>query len=108
MTGERTMDLGLTGKSALITGGSKGIGLAAALSLAGEGCNLHLAARTAADLEKAKAKIHGLHKVEVNLHVRDLSKHAECVALAKACGGVDILINNAGAIPGGSLRNLDD
>ena len=102
------MDLGLTGKSALVTGGSKGIGLATALSLAGEGCNLHLAARTAADLEAAKAKIQGLHKVHVSLHVRDLSKHAECVELAKACGDVDILVNNAGAIPGGGLRTLDD
>ena len=102
------MDLGLNGKSALITGGSKGIGLAAAVSLAAEGCNLHLAARTAADLDQAKARIQSAHKVQVSLHVRDLSKHAECVELAKACGGVDILINNAGAIPGGSLRNLDD
>ena len=41
------MDLGLKGRSALITGGSKGIGLAAAVSLASEGCNVHLAARTA-------------------------------------------------------------
>lgn len=102
------MDLGLAGKSALVTGGSKGIGLAAALSLAGEGCNLHLAARTAADLESAKAKIQGAHKVQVTCHVRDLSKHAECVALARDCADVDILVNNAGAIPGGSLRSLDD
>ena len=102
------MDLGLAGKSALVTGGSKGIGLAAAFSLAGEGCNLHLAARTAADLEQAKADIQRMHKVQVTCHVRDLSKHAECVELATTCAGVDILINNAGAIPGGSLRNLDD
>ncbi len=102
------MDLGLAGKSALITGGSKGIGLATALSLAGEGCDLHLVARTAADLEKAKAKIQNMHKVQVACHVHDLSKHAECFELAKVCGNVDILVNNAGAIPGGSLRNLDD
>lgn len=102
------MDLGLAGKTALVTGGSKGIGLATAMSLAGEGCNLHLAARTAADLEQAKAKIQSAHKVQVTCHVRDLSKHSECFELAKACGSVDILVNNAGAIPGGSLRNLDD
>lgn len=102
------MDLGLKGKTALVTGGSRGIGLATALSLAAEGCNLHLAARNAADLEKAKARIRGVADVQVTCHVRDLSKHEECVALAKSCGDVDILINNAGAIPGGSLRNLED
>jgi 3-oxoacyl-[acyl-carrier protein] reductase len=102
------MDLGLAGKTALVTGGSRGIGFAAAVSLAAEGCHLHLAARNAADLEKAKAKIQSAHKVQVTCHVRDLSKHDECVALGKACGDIDILVNNAGAIPGGSLRNLDN
>ena len=47
------MDLGLEGRTAIITGGSKGIGYAAAESLAREGCHVHLAARTAADLEAA-------------------------------------------------------
>ena len=47
------MDLNLAGRTALITGGSKGIGLAIAHALAAEGCNVHLAARTASELEKA-------------------------------------------------------
>ncbi len=46
------MDLNLTGRSVLVTGGSKGIGLAIAQSFAAEGCNLHLAARTASELSK--------------------------------------------------------
>ena len=56
-TGAWIMDLGLTGRSALITGGSKGIGFVAAWALAREGCDVHLAARTKADLEKAKTAI---------------------------------------------------
>ena len=51
------MDLELKGKSALITGGSKGIGLATAKALAAEGVSLHLAARSTADLECARDDI---------------------------------------------------
>ena len=95
-------------RTAFITGAGKGIGAAIALALAEAGHRVALAARTAADLEQAKASIQRAHKVQVTCHVRDLAQHAECVALARACADVDILINNAGAIPGGSLRNLDD
>ena len=48
------MDLHLRGKTALVTGASKGIGLACARQLAEEGCHLHLASRTKADLDKAR------------------------------------------------------
>ena len=51
------MDLRLKGKSVLITGGSKGIGLAAAKAFAAEGCRLHLAARDRERLERAKAEL---------------------------------------------------
>ena len=47
------MDLNLSGKTALITGGSKGLGLAIAQRFASEGCHLHLAARSQTTLEKA-------------------------------------------------------
>ena len=53
------MDLRLKGKSVLITGGSKGIGLAAAKSFVAEGCRIHLAARDRARLDKAKAGLGG-------------------------------------------------
>jgi NAD(P)-dependent dehydrogenase (short-subunit alcohol dehydrogenase family) len=51
------LDLNLASRTALITGGSKGIGLAIAHSLAAEGCTVHLAARTASELDKAAKDI---------------------------------------------------
>ncbi|MDP7227700.1 MAG: SDR family NAD(P)-dependent oxidoreductase, partial [Alphaproteobacteria bacterium] len=59
------MDLEITGKTALVTGASKGIGLAVAKGLAAEGCNVHLASRTASDLENAKGIIEQAHDVQV-------------------------------------------
>src|ERR1700674_3772901 len=102
------MDLNLTGKTALVTGGSKGIGLATATSLAAEGCSVHIAARNQADLDAAKAKITAAHKVKVTCHAVDLSKPADARKLALECGELDILVNNAGAIPGGSIAAIDD
>jgi NAD(P)-dependent dehydrogenase (short-subunit alcohol dehydrogenase family) len=102
------MDLNLKGRTALVTGGSRGIGFGIARLLAAEGCNLHLAARTAADLEAAAKKITDAHKVSVVCHPIDLSKPESAVKLARECGSVDILVNNAGAIPQGTLATLDD
>jgi 3-oxoacyl-[acyl-carrier protein] reductase len=102
------MDLQLKGRTALITGGSRGIGFGVAQVLAAEGCNLHLASRTAADLDAARSKIVAAHKVQVTCHALDLSLGENAVKLAKACGALDILINNAGAIPQGSITALDD
>ena len=59
------MDLNLKGKSALITGGSRGIGFGAARVLASEGVNIHITSRTAADLDIAKKKITDAYKVNV-------------------------------------------
>ena len=66
------MDLNLKGKTALITGGSRGIGFGAARVLASEGVNVHLTSRTAADLEAAKKQITDAHKVNVTCHACDL------------------------------------
>ena len=102
------MDLGIDGKTALITGGSKGIGLAVAEVFAQEGCHVHLAARTEAELMAAADKIRGAHNVRVETHVSDLSNSGNLKALAAACPDIDILINNAGAIPRGTLDEMDD
>lgn len=101
------MDLRIRGKTALITGGSRGIGLGVAKLLAEEGCNLHLAARKPETLEAARHTILAEHKVAVTCHAVDLSKPEAAVKLAQDLRGVDILINNAGSIPQGSLAKID-
>jgi 3-oxoacyl-[acyl-carrier protein] reductase len=102
------MDLNLNGKTALVTGGSKGIGRAVAECLAGEGCNLHLAARNEADLAAARDAIAGRYNVAVDIHPADLSLADARAALADEIGDIDVLINNAGAIPGGGIDDVDD
>ena len=102
------MDLGLKGKSVLITGGSKGIGLACAMSFAAEGCELHLAARNRELLEAVRRTIREAHGVDVSLHAVDLRERAALHDLANACADSDILVNNAGDIPGGTIESLDE
>ena len=102
------MDLQLKGKTALITGGSRGIGFGVAQVLAAEGCNLHLASRNEADLEAARSKIAGAHPVKITCHALDLGVPENTVKLARDCGDLDILINNAGAIPQGTITDFDN
>lgn len=98
------MDLGLKGKSVLVTGGSKGIGLACVRSFAAEGCHVHLAARDKDRLAQAARSLGG----EVKTHSVDLRDGAALRRLAEECASVDILINNAGDIPGGTLETVDE
>jgi len=102
------MDLGLRGRKALITGASKGIGRACAEVLAEEGCDIVLVARTAADLEAVRAKIAGEHNVAVRHYALDLSDSRNVDKLAAECSETDLLVNNAGAIPGGNIAQIDE
>ena len=102
------MDLGLTGRTALITGASKGIGFATAESLAQAGCHLHLVARTQPDLEAAQATLKSQYAVNVDIHPIDLSDGDAARALVDQCQHVDILVNNAGAIPGGDIHAVTE
>ena len=102
------MKLDLAGKTALITGASKGIGSAVARVLAAEGCNLHLAARNGDAMAAAKQELEAAHGVSVTVHVADLSNTQTMEKLASDAGDIDILVNNAGEIPAGSLEIVDD
>jgi NAD(P)-dependent dehydrogenase (short-subunit alcohol dehydrogenase family) len=104
------MDLNLEGKTALVTGASKGIGFQTALRLAQEGCHVHLVARTRADLADAATRITEQvgSSVQVDFHSFDLSQNQDVDAMIAACDPFDILVNNAGAIPGGSLEEVDE
>jgi hypothetical protein len=102
------MDLGLRGKKALITGASKGIGRAAAETLAEEGCDVTLVSRTAADLETARREIAGKYNVGVRVFALDLSDGGNVDKLAAECTDIDILVNNAGAIPGGNIDAITE
>ncbi len=103
------MDLGLSGKRALITGASKGIGRAIAEVLAEEGCALVLASRSQPVLEAVAASLRAAHQgLAVEIRVCDLSRSADQEALAASCPDLDILVNNAGANPPGPLDKIDD
>jgi NAD(P)-dependent dehydrogenase (short-subunit alcohol dehydrogenase family) len=102
------MDLLLGGKRALITGGSKGIGRAAAEVLADEGCDVTLVARGSATLEAAAAAIRGRRQVNVRTIAADLSSDEAMRRVADEAGEIDILVNNAGAIPPGDLLKVDN
>ena len=104
---DKTVELGIEGKSVLITGGSKGIGLACAIAFAREGCNIELVARTGAALNIASDAIRAQYQVNVTTHALDLSDSKNIDSLLKVAGTADILVNNAGAIPGGSIETVD-
>lgn len=94
------MDLGLTGRTALVTGASKGIGKAIARGLAEEGVDLVLLARTPSELEAAAAEIAaatGVRTLAVATDIRDDRAVAAAVERARAeFGSIHILVNNAG------------
>jgi NAD(P)-dependent dehydrogenase (short-subunit alcohol dehydrogenase family) len=92
------MDLQLNGKRAIVTGGSRGIGKAAARALATEGCDVVVAARRAGPLEEAAAELaaSGRRVVPITVDTGDDASVREMVAAATdALGGVDILVNSA-------------
>ena len=102
------MDLKLAGRTVLVTGASKGIGLAIARWFAREGCDLRLAARSQDLLEREAAEIRRKANVEVQVFALDLSHDEGRRKLIEACPEVDILVNNAGDIPAGPIEEVDE
>lgn len=102
------MDLRLQGKTVLITGASQGIGQETALLLAEEGCNLILVSRNAPRLDDVADTIRAQHGVAVSVVAADLSSEAEVKRVSSSVGDLDVLVNNAGAIPPGTLQEIDD
>lgn len=105
---DEAMKTGLAGRSVLITGASRGIGKAAALAFASEGCTLHLAGRAIADLEAVAAECRKAGAPGVHLQVGDLLKSEETARLAQTCAGVDVLVTNAGATPTGPIERITE
>ena len=93
------MDLQVAGKRVVVTGGSKGIGLAVAEAFLAEGATVTLVSRDAGRLGEAAKSLQG----QVDTVAADLSKPADREKLAASHGNADVLVNNAGAIPGGGL-----
>jgi NAD(P)-dependent dehydrogenase (short-subunit alcohol dehydrogenase family) len=100
--------LDLKGRTAIVTGASRGIGLAISERLAGAGANVVLTARKQEAAEEAAARV-GQGAVGVGAHAVDEDSARACVDLAlERFGGVDILINNAGTNPAyGQLIDQD-
>jgi 3-oxoacyl-[acyl-carrier protein] reductase len=106
------MDLGLRGKTALVTAASKGMGKATAMGLAAEGARILMCARTAADIKAAADEVRTKTGAEVVEMAADVTKKDDVERLIKradeAFGGVDILVANAGGPPRGSLSEMTD
>ncbi|MBX6767564.1 MAG: SDR family oxidoreductase [Actinomadura rubrobrunea] len=98
------MRTGLEGKTALVTGASRGIGKAIAMALAAEGANVVLSSRKQDALDAVAEEIRAAHPgvgvLAKAAHVGDADQAAACVDAAVAeFGGLDVLVNNAGTNP---------
>jgi 3-oxoacyl-[acyl-carrier protein] reductase len=108
------MDLGLTNKVAIVTGSSRGLGLAAAKSLAAEGCRVSMSARGEARLLAAETEVAAVAggSGKTLAVVADVTKPDGVQAVIDRTvgtfGGIDILVNNVGLAGGGGLLETSD
>jgi 3-oxoacyl-[acyl-carrier protein] reductase len=108
------MNLDLTGKHALVCGGSQGIGHAAAIELAQLGADVTLLARSRDALDRAVTALPRVHDTQVHATIdADMNEHTELRAKVEAAASaraIQILVNNTGGPPGGPAHTaaLDD
>ncbi|MBS28762.1 MAG: 3-oxoacyl-ACP reductase [Alphaproteobacteria bacterium] len=105
------MDLGLNGKRALVTGGSRGIGRGIAEAFAAEGAKVIVASRNGDACAAAADAISSAHGTEVLGHACDMADLNSVDSLVgfteEAFGGVDVLVNNTGGPPFGPISQVD-
>ena len=101
------MDLGISGKKAIVCASSKGLGKGCAIALAEAGCELFLNGRDAGILSRTATEIRQRYGVPVTEIVGDISDPAVQKALLSACPDPDILVNNNGGPPYRDFRELD-
>ena len=105
------MDLGIAGKVALVAAGSRGLGRATALALAGEGVQVMLSGRDASTLAASRSLVEAVG-VEVDVRAGDITDPGEPARLVGATverfGSLDIVVANAGGPPPGRALDLSD
>jgi NAD(P)-dependent dehydrogenase (short-subunit alcohol dehydrogenase family) len=106
------MDLAMTGKKAIVTGASEGIGKAITQVLAREGIDVAICARRKEPLEATAAEIAKATGRKIHAFAADLTNAADAENFIKqahkALGRIDILVNNAGSAPGGVIEHLSE
>jgi NAD(P)-dependent dehydrogenase (short-subunit alcohol dehydrogenase family) len=106
------MDVTMNGRTAVITGGSKGIGLAIATRMAASGANVALLARRADVLEQARQTVQSSSQAEVHVVACDVSRADEVTGayddIMRVFGQIDVLVNNAGTSRAGPFTSITD
>jgi len=106
------MDLGIKGRSAIVTGGSRGIGRETARQFLEEGVRVTICGRNKETVEKTRAELAKATGGEIQAVVADMTKEADIARLVDAAkqkfGAVDILVNNAGQMYSGRFEVMND
>src|SRR3546814_13666334 len=100
------MDLGITGRTAVVCASSRGLGKACAEALAGAGVNLVLTARSEGPLDETAADLRNRFVVDVTTVAADVTPDAGRQAIVAAWSGADLLINTPGVPPPGHCRRF--
>lgn len=101
------MDLGISGKTALVSGASRGLGAACAEALVREGVDVVLVARNAASLAATTERLAALGRGSASMVAADITTPAGRADALAACPSPDILVTNAGGPPPGDFRNWE-